>query len=199
MLLFLLGFSVLLKSQIKPHLRLEPRLFTEREKPFSRKRSADFNARFNKGIGFDAELLFSKKTNPSSKYYCLFGPAVGQYLFWNNQVKNVDYAFPYYENNLVSPFMFCFKYSSFNPLFFRTPKAHFITLEFRAGSAYIQSEITSVNTGFTKIYSRWAATFSAYICAGKCFKLGRGFFLPIVCSIGYVNLGGKHLTGLFAI
>lgn len=199
LLLFLLGFSVLLKSQIKPHLRLQPRLFTELQKPFSKKRSAGFNARFNHGVGFDAEILVSNKMNPSSKFVRLLGVSAGQYLFWNNQVKNFDYPFPYHENNLVSAFTLCFKYSSLNhrPIF--TPKEYSFTFELRVGMAYIQSEITNLNSGFTKIYPRWGNTFSIYIGGGKLFKIGKNFWFPLYYSIGYINIGGKHLGGFFAI
>lgn len=189
-LFFLLTKTVI--SQIKIDYHFSPIYLGEREKPYTFKRSKNFNAVYNIGFGADIFLNFSKY-NFSRKSAFSVGPSVGQYYFWNNRVKKNDYPFEYTENNLVSPILLNLGFAKGPSLKGLTAKSLIFGLYVGFGRSYIQHSVKNINTIEIITDKKWADTFK--------FKVNFIFwkytkFFPLICfGFEYTYMDKRHFTG----
>lgn len=145
-------------GQLNPKFHFSPSFLREQSSPLKFKRSSNYNAKYNIGVGADLYLYFSKY-NQTKKNGFRFGPSVGQYYFWNNSKKTFDYNFEYKENNLVSPFCMNLGFGN-NPVEkFKSKKGFIYSFDIAVGGAYIQNTIINVNSNETISTKKWTEMF----------------------------------------
>lgn len=142
-------------GQLNPKLGFSPAFLREQSSPFKFKRSKNYNAKYDLGIGADVFLIFSKY-NMAEKRGFRFGPSVGQYYFWNNSVKAFDYNFDYRENNLVSPVLMNLGFGNDPRQLIKREKRLAYSVDVALGAAYIQNSIISLHTPDIITSKKWS-------------------------------------------
>lgn len=142
-------------GQLNPKLSFSPAFLREQSSPFKFKRSKNYNAKYDLGIGADVFLIFSKY-NMAEKRGFRFGPSVGQYYFWSNSVKAFDYNFDYRENNLVSPVLMNLGFGNDPRQLVKREKRLAYSVDVALGAAYIQNSIISLHTPDIITSKKWS-------------------------------------------
>lgn len=142
-------------GQLNPKLSLSPAFLREQSSPFKFRRSANYNAKYDLGIGADVFLRFSKY-NASKNRGFRFGPSIGQYYFWSNAVKTFEYNFEYRENNLVSPLMMNLGFGNDPRELLKRNKRIAYSFDVALGTAYVQNTIVSLHTPDIITSKKWS-------------------------------------------
>lgn len=192
-LTFILLLPICTSGQIGTNFYFKPKIYNEQYKPYSFKRPSDFNAKLNRGIGFDFEIIFSKELNNSKKYIS-FGPSIGQYYFWNQQIKTFEYTFQYKEDNLVSPIALNLGFTTWDKEKLKT-NGTFIFIDLKYGGAYLQNIIKAQGTTNVYINQRWSSIYS--FSFGVWINRFPKYFPILKFGLQYTNLDGRHLNGLY--
>lgn len=154
-LIFLILSANVAIGQLNPKVSFSPAFLREQSSPFKVKRSKNYNARYDLGIGADVFLTFSKY-NVTKKRGFRFGPSIGQYYFWSNSVKTFEYHFEYRENNLVSPMLMNLGFGNDPRQIIRREKRLAYSVDVALGAAYIQNSIVSLHTPDIITSKKWA-------------------------------------------
>ena len=193
--IILIIFFFIAKSifgQINTNVHFSPLVLIEQEKPFRFKRKKTFNAIYNIGVGADIFLNFTKYKVSKNKGFN-FGPSIGQYYFWNNNVKTFQYPFAYRENNLVSPICFNLGIGN-NPVEkFRSRKGFIYSFDIAFGMAYIQNSVININSNEILTTKKWAEVFKI-----KVYILTMNFmknYPHIYLGLQYSYIDGKNFSG----
>lgn len=142
-------------GQLNPKIYFSPLVLREQSSPLKFKRAADYNAKYNIGIGADVYLYFSKYF-VFKKNGIRFGPSIGQYYFWNNAVKSFEYNFDYKENNLASPICLNIGFGN-NPIEkFKSKKGFIYSIDMAFGGAYIQNSIINIQSNQVFTNKKWS-------------------------------------------
>lgn len=155
LIIFLVLASNMAIGQLNPKLSFSPAFLREQSSPFKFKRSKNYNAKYDLGIGADVFLTFSKY-NVTKKRGFSFGPSIGQYYFWSNAVKTFEYNFEYRENNLVSPMLVNLGFGNDPRQIIRREKRLAYSVDVAFGAAYIQNTIVSLHTPDIITSKKWA-------------------------------------------
>lgn len=142
-------------GQLNPKLSLSPAFMREQSSPLKFKRSKNYNAKYDLGIGADVFLTFSKY-NVTGKRGFTFGPSVGQYYFWSNTIKTFEHNFEYKENNLVSPLMMNLGFGNDPRELMRGNKRVAYSADVAFGGAYIQNTKVNMHTAEIITAKKWA-------------------------------------------
>jgi hypothetical protein len=169
------------------NFRFTLRAFRETDKPFKFKHNDIQHQVFARGVG--CNLRYDYKINKMIK----ISPILGEYYFWNNEIKFDNYNNRYKENNLVFPLALRFNLHSAKPL---DPLSKKISFSFSAsfGRAFIKNAIIYQDFNNVSVNKKWRN----YI--DVCFEIFIPFTkkLPYLkLGVGYTNLDGKHINSAF--
>ena len=154
----LLLASKLTFGQLNPKFHFSPLVLREQSSPLKLKRKDNYNAKYDIGVGADLYLIFSKYYD-TKKNGIRFGPSIGQYYFWNNSAKTIEYNFEYKENNLVSPICFNIGFGN-NPVEkFKSKKGLIYSVDLTFGEAYIQNSIVNIKSNEIITNKKWGEIF----------------------------------------